>query len=161
MAYLSTQEAAVLAAAGDRIFPADESSGSASALGLVQFAERQLVGPWGRGERMYRLPPFASPDHPGHGWQAPETPAEVLRTILFGLLRAGFLELHPDGRDAALGALETASPAEFALLRLLVVESVLAHPAHGGNRDRAGWRWLGFPGDPVELGQPYRIRLTN
>jgi Gluconate 2-dehydrogenase subunit 3 len=81
--------------------------------------------------------------------------AATLRELVAG----GFLELDGAGRDAALRRLERARPDAFALLRGLVIEAVLAHPAHGGNRDGAGWRWLGFPGDPVELGQPYRDRL--
>ncbi|HEY7199267.1 MAG TPA: gluconate 2-dehydrogenase subunit 3 family protein [Candidatus Dormibacteraeota bacterium] len=161
MAVLAPDEAAVLAAAGDRIFPADESSPAASDLGLLAFAERQLGGPWGRGERMYLRPPFATPDHPGHGWQAAATPAEAVAATLRGLLAGGFLDLDDAGRDAALARLERDEPAAFALLRALVIESVLAHPSHGGNRAGAGWRWLGFPGDPVELGQPYAGRLRR
>lgn len=159
MQSLTDAQAAVLAAAGDRIFPADEASPSASALGLQAFAERQLAGPWGRGERMYLRPPFAQPGHEGHGWQSPATPAQALATTLDGLAAAGFLAQDGPGRDAVLARLEAERPAEFALLRLLVLEAVLAHPAHGGNLERAGWRWLGFPGDPIELGQPYRGRL--
>jgi gluconate 2-dehydrogenase gamma chain len=156
---LDAGEVAVLEAAGDRIFPADESSPAASALGLVAFAEGQLAGPWGQGERMYLRPPFHVPDHPGHGWQSPATPAQALRSVLRGLLDAGFLDADGDGRDRELRRLEREAPADFVLLRLLVIESVLAHPSHGGNRDGAGWRWLGFPGDPVELGQPYADRV--
>jgi gluconate 2-dehydrogenase gamma chain len=161
VAVLTSEQAAVLAAAGDRIFPADAASPSASALGLLPFAERQLDGPWGRGERMYLQPPFAEPDHGGHGWQSSATPAEAIAETLGELAREGFLAMDATGRDAALARLEREAPARFALLRLLVVEAVLSHPAHGGNRDGAGWRWLGFPGDPVQLGQPYRGRLRG
>jgi gluconate 2-dehydrogenase gamma chain len=159
VAVLTPAQSAVLAAAGDTIFPADDASPSASALGLEAFAEGQLAGPWGRGARMYLVPPFAEPDHDGHGWQSAATPAEALAATLDRLAAAGFVALDGPGRHEALTRLEAERPAEFALLRRLVIESVLAHPVHGGNRERAGWRWLSFPGDPVELGQPYRDRL--
>jgi hypothetical protein len=32
---------------------------------------------------------------------------------------------------------------------------MLADPAYGGNRDMVGWKWIGFPGDPMRRGDPY------
>ena len=43
------------------------------------------------------------------------------------------------------GATPTA-PAFFEILRAHTVEGVFCDPIHGGNRDFAGWRLLGYPG---------------
>ncbi len=32
---------------------------------------------------------------------------------------------------------------------------MLADPAYGGNKDMVGWKWVGFPGDPMRRGDPY------
>ena len=55
--------------------------------GVPTFIDQQLAGPWGRGERMYREPPFHEPTHGGHGAQSPLTPAEVYHTGLRALDR--------------------------------------------------------------------------
>ena len=32
---------------------------------------------------------------------------------------------------------------------------MLADPAYGGNMDMVGWKWIGFPGDPMRRGDVY------
>ena len=32
---------------------------------------------------------------------------------------------------------------------------MLADPMYGGNKNMIGWRWVGFPGDPMRRGDPY------
>ena len=41
------------------------------------------------------------------------------------------------------------------MFRQNVLEGMLADPMYGGNRDMVGWRWVGFPGDPMRRGDPY------
>jgi gluconate 2-dehydrogenase gamma chain len=43
----------------------------------------------------------------------------------------------------------------FSMFRQNVLEGMLADPAYGGNRDMVGWKWIGFPGDPMRRGDNY------
>jgi gluconate 2-dehydrogenase gamma chain len=76
--------------------------------------------------------------------------------------------LPPDKQTAALTDLSTGKAAIqiggstaftsanfFTVFRQNVLEGMLADPAYGGNRDMVGWKWVGFPGDPMRRGDPY------
>ena len=157
------EEARVAAAAADRIFPPEGESPSASDLGVLEYLDGQLSGPWGQGERLFRQEPFRVPPDEGHGWQSPMTPAEVYRHGLAAIDRlardrhgAAFAELSGELQDEVLGGCEDGSlsgdfgpgftaASFFALLRMNVTEGLFADPRYGGNRDGGGWRWLGFP----------------
>jgi hypothetical protein len=41
------------------------------------------------------------------------------------------------------------------MFRQNVIEGMLSDPAYGGNRDMVGWKWIGFPGDPMARGDVY------
>ena len=41
------------------------------------------------------------------------------------------------------------------MFRQNVLEGMLADPSYGGNKDMVGWKWIGFPGDPMRRGDPY------
>jgi gluconate 2-dehydrogenase gamma chain len=43
----------------------------------------------------------------------------------------------------------------FSMFRQNVIEGMLSDPAYGGNRDMVGWKWIGFPGDPMRYGDEY------
>jgi hypothetical protein len=58
-------------------------------------------------------------------------------------LGADFAGLAPDEQDARLDAV----PDFAALLHEHACESAYGDPVYGGNRDGAGWRDIGFPGD--------------
>ena len=46
------------------------------------------------------------------------------------------------------------------MFRQNVLEGMLADPAYGGNKDMVGWKWVGFPGDPMRRGDSVRqVRL--
>lgn len=161
--FLTPERARVVGAAADRLFPADGDSPAATDLGVVDYIDGQLAGPWGRGERLFRQGPFLAPVDEGHGWQSPMTPAEAYAhglDALDGLARerhgAGFAEIPAEAQDALLRACERGeadadfgpnftAAAFFALLRTNVVEGLFGDPRYGGNRDYGGWRWLGFP----------------
>jgi gluconate 2-dehydrogenase gamma chain len=163
--FLTPDQARLLGAVADRIFPPSAACPSATELGAVAYVDRQLDGPWGRGERMYRQPPFRPSADPLHGWQSPMTPAEAYTYGLAALQRharraygADFADLSEAQQDAALTAVEHDRSATFedfragawfALVRTSVVEGVFADPQHGGNAGRQAWAWLGFPGDPT------------
>ncbi len=151
-----------LSSIADRIFPPDEESPGGVELGVVSYVLTQLAGPWGRGDRMYRDPPFVRPPHPGHGWQSEMTPLAAFSYGLAALddhaVRAYgtvFASLPVEAQDMLLAELEQGTIPSFAqlgaadffdLLLGACVEGVFADPRYGGNRNGEAWLWIGFPG---------------
>jgi len=160
---LTASEAAFVAAAADCMIPADELSPSGSACGVVTFVDRQLAGAFGAGSRFYRSGPF-QPAAPGQGYQLPLTPLEFFRAGIAAAdawcksaLGKSFDRLAPADRDAALTAWEQGKaefsgvPARlfFTALLQIVMEGFFSDPIYGGNRDKASWRMIGYPGLPA------------
>jgi gluconate 2-dehydrogenase gamma chain len=168
---LSEHHARTLAAVADRFFPAEGDSPSGSELGVVDYVDGQLAGPWGQGDRLYRDGPHRVPVDAGHGWQSPLTPSEVFiagLSVLDDLARrrggTGFADLGPVEADGLLSACERGEIEEevaagisvaafFAMLRTSIVEGLFADPRYGGNRDHGGWRWVGFPPERARYAQ--------
>jgi len=166
---LSPEEDAFFAAAVDTIIPADALSPSGSDCGCVTFIDRQLASAWGGGARMYRSGPYLQ-GVPEQGYQLPLTPRDFFQV---GVTAANewsqktygkaFDALSPEQRQEALTAMEEGK-AEFAgfdsklfFQRLLQItmEGFFADPIYGGNRNKASWRMLGFPGLPATYADKY------
>jgi gluconate 2-dehydrogenase gamma chain len=160
---LTAAEAAFIGAAADTMIPADELSPSGSECGIVAYVDRQLAGAFGAGARMYRSGPF-QPAAPGQGYQLPLTPLEFFRAGIDAANRwskqsfgKSFDRLAAADRIAALTAIEQGKaefagiPARMFFTQLLqiVMEGFFADPIYGGNRDKASWRMIGYPGLPA------------
>jgi gluconate 2-dehydrogenase gamma chain len=172
---LTATEAAFLSAAVDAIIPADELSPSGTDCGLVTFIDRQLASAWGGGAKMYRSGPFQK-GKPEQGYQLPLTPKEFFSA---GIAEANawshktygkpFDRLAPADRIVALKAMEEGK-AEFvglgskpffdALLNI-TMEGFFSDPIYGGNRNRASWTMLGFPGLPATYAGKFDAYLTK
>lgn len=135
---LSAAEWATVEAISVRLVPTDHERGAKEA-GCVNFIDKALAH-----EDAALRPLYA---------------AGLRRTDAVARAMAGapFRELAPDRQDAVLRALEdgkatvwpAGSPSSqdfFAQIRTHTLWGFLADPAHGGNRDHAGWRVLGYPG---------------
>jgi gluconate 2-dehydrogenase gamma chain len=160
---LTATEAAFLGAAYDTFIPADKLSPSGTDCGLVAFIDRQLAGAWGSGARLYRSGPFVK-GTPAQGYQLPLTPREffaagIKATNAWTRKAYGkdFDRLSPADRDAALKLMD-AGKAElpdlngkqfFEMLYQSAMEGFFADPMYGGNRDKIGWRMVGYPGLPA------------
>jgi gluconate 2-dehydrogenase gamma chain len=160
---LNETEHAFVAAAVDAIIPADELSPSGSACGCDTYIDRQLASAYGGGAKMYRAGPYVK-GKPEQGYQLPLTPAEFFTA---GIAAANvwsrktyghdFDRLDPDKRIEALKAMEEgkaefanfSSRAFFARLLVLTMEGFFGDPIYGGNRNKASWKMLGFPGLPA------------
>ncbi len=175
---LTATEAAFLSAAYDTFIPADRLSPSGTDCGLVTYMDRQLAGAWGNGARFYRAGPFPQ-GKPEHGYQLPLTPREFFTA---GIRAANawsrktygkdFDRLGPADRDAALKAMEqgkadfpdfNAKPF-FEALYQSAMEGFFADPIYGGNRNKASWRMVGYPGLPASYGakaEIYRGKKLN
>lgn len=152
---LSLGEAAFVTAAAATLIPADALSPSGAELGIPVYIDRQLAGAWGSGARYYRQGPHVA-GKPEHGPQSPLTPREQFRAgvaaaaaRVHARFGSGLEALAEPERVAALQDLEAGLPAFFTLLLTLTMEGLFADPIYGGNRDKAGWKLLGYPGLPA------------
>jgi gluconate 2-dehydrogenase gamma chain len=160
---LNETEHAFTVAAVDTLIPADELSPSGSDCGIAVYIDRQLASAWGGGAKTYRAGPYLQ-GKPEQGYQLPLTPADFYAA---GVAAANawsrkthghdFDRLEPDQRAEALKAMQEgkaefanfSSRAFFARLLALTMEGFFADPIYGGNRNKASWRMLGFPGLPA------------
>ena len=170
---LNEIEHAFVVAAVDTLIPADELSPSGSDCGVATYIDRQLASAWGGGAKMYRAGPFRK-GKPEQGYQLPLTPAEFFSA---GIASANawsrktygrdFDRLSPDKRAEALKAMQEgkadlgdfSSRAFFARLLAMTMEGFFSDPIYGGNRNKAGWRMIRYPGLPatyVNLYEEYR-----
>jgi gluconate 2-dehydrogenase gamma chain len=170
---LTPTEHAFVAAAADTLIPPDELSPSGSDCGVAVFIDRQLAGAYGSGARLYRDGPFPK-GKPELGYQLALNPREFFRA---GIAAANDWTRKTYGKDldrlaapereAALKAME-AGKAEFpgftssmffdALLQI-TMEGFFADPIYGGNRDKAAWKMVGYPGLPATYREEFQKYL--
>jgi gluconate 2-dehydrogenase gamma chain len=159
--FFTSIEAAVVVALVDTMIPKDEVGPGGVEVGVPTFIDRELAGAFGRGARMYLQGPFAE-GSPQQGYQLPLTPAELYRVGIADLnawcakVHGGktFDRLSAAERTAALQSVEQGK-AEFAqvpprlffnMLLQNTMEGYFGDPLYGGNRDKAVWKMIGFPG---------------
>jgi gluconate 2-dehydrogenase gamma chain len=159
--HLNPEEAAFIEAVVDHMIPADEHSPKGTDLGLNIYIDRALAGGWGKGDRLYMQGPW-KPGVPSQGYQLPLTPAGLYRAGIAAANAAcvkaygkSFDKIGADQRQEFLVGLqggkvafENGPPARvfFATLYANVMEGMFSDPMYGGNRDKAGWKMIGFPG---------------
>jgi len=158
--FLSAAEVAFLDAAVARLIPADKLGPGAKEAGVTYFIDQQLFGGWGMMAKMYRQGPHTE-GTPQQGYQSPLTPQEVYRAAIADVDAAcakqygkSFDKLAAAQQDEVLHALEEgkfpleAVPARFFFSLLLdnTIEGFFSDPIYGGNRDKIGWKLVGFPG---------------
>jgi gluconate 2-dehydrogenase gamma chain len=160
---LTSTEAAFLSAMADTIIPADELSPSGTDCGVVTYIDRQLAGAYGAGAKMYRSGPYQR-GKPEQGYQLALTPRQYFEA---GIAAANnwsrktygkeFDRLSATERATALKTMEEGK-AQFEhfsatgfvnRVLTIVMEGFFSDPMYGGNRNKAGWKMLGFPGLPA------------
>jgi gluconate 2-dehydrogenase gamma chain len=160
-AYLNLEEQAFVEAVVDHMIPADELTPKGTDIGVNIYIDRALAGGWGKGERLYLQGPWKQ-GTPSQGYQLPLTPAELYRAGIAAANRAcvktygrTFDRLGEAQREEFLKAwqagkvtFEGGPPARtfFGMLYQNVMEGMFSDPIYGGNRDKAGWKLIGFPG---------------
>ena len=159
-AFLSAPEAAFIEAAVDRLIPADDLTPGGTDCGVATFIDRQLAGAWGSGDRTYMQGPWQK-GVPTQGYQSPLTPAEFFRAGIAATnaycrktLQKDFDRLTVDQQVKVLqdmeqghAAIDGVSAQEFFnLLLAAAMQGFFADPMYGGNRDKAAWKMIGFPG---------------
>ena len=160
-AFLNLEEQAFIEAVVDHMVPADEHSPKGTDIGINVFIDRALAGSWGKGARLYMQGPWKQ-GHPNQGYQLPLTPAELYRAGIPAVnawcvktYGKSFDKIMESEREQFLLAwqagkvtFEGGPPARvfFGMLYQNVVQGMFSDPIHGGNRDKAGWKMIGFPG---------------
>jgi gluconate 2-dehydrogenase gamma chain len=159
--FFTGAERAAVEALVDRIIPPDPETPGGKDAGCAVFIDRQLAGPYGSAEGLYRRSPFQQGTRE-QGPQSELTPAQRYRETLAALDRhcraafsgKTFAELPDNAKDEIIGGLEDGSlaldevdgAAFFALLLGNTREGFFADPIYGGNRDMVAWKMIGFPG---------------
>lgn len=172
--YLSQREVRFLDAAVARLIPADDLGPGAKEAGVTIFIDRQLDTAYGSFARAYRQGPFAE-GTPQQGFQSPLTPKEIYRESIreidaYCTKQHGktFANLAATEQDALLKQLESGkfemqcvgSKTFFDLLLKNTFEGFFSDPIHGGNKDKVGWRLIGFPG-VASSSYPKLMQLHN
>jgi gluconate 2-dehydrogenase gamma chain len=160
--YLSESEIRFLEAAVEHLIPTDELGPGARDAGVVVYIDRALASTWGVHGRQYRGGPWME-GTPQQGYQSRFTPQEVYRIAIREIdqhckaeFDRPFAQLASDRQLRLLEQLEKdeitltslSSKFFFDLLWRNTEEGYFADPLYGGNRDKVGWRLLGFPGVP-------------
>jgi gluconate 2-dehydrogenase gamma chain len=171
--FFNDAQARTITAMAERIFPKDSAGPGATDAHVINYIDGRLAGAWGLGAKTYRQGPYVQPADSGHGFQLAMTPRDVYKFALAALDAytngkygngKTFDELTTQQQDDTLHALDggtadtfTTVPAAtfFAMFRQIVVEGLFADPLYGGNHNLIGWRWVGFPGNPMAYGDPY------
>jgi gluconate 2-dehydrogenase gamma chain len=160
-AFLNLEEAAFVEALVDHMVPADDLTPKGTDIGINIFIDRALAGGWGKGERLYMQGPWKR-GTPSQGYQLPLTPAQLYRAGIEAT-NAHCRKTYGKSFDAAteaqreevLVALSTGKlafddglPARdfWSVLYQTVMQGMFSDPIYGGNRDKTGWKLIGFPG---------------
>jgi gluconate 2-dehydrogenase gamma chain len=160
---LSLDEAAFTEALVDHMWPKDGLSASGTELGIATFIDRQLAGAFGQGDRLYLQGPFRK-GKPQHGYQLPLTPAQhytagigAATTACQKRFNKSFDKISSVEREQFLqdiaggkvkeGSLDLAAWFN-GLVYPLFAQGAFADPIYGGNRDKAAWKMIGYPGLP-------------
>jgi gluconate 2-dehydrogenase gamma chain len=159
--FLNLDEAAFIEALVDHMVPADEISPKGTDLGVNIYIDRALAGGWGKGDRLYMQGPWKK-GAPSQGYQLPLTPAQLYRagieaTNAHCLKTYGktFDRIEDAQRQEVLTGLSTGKitfdnglPVRvfWTTLYQTVIEGIYSDPIYGGNRNKAGWAIIGFPG---------------
>jgi gluconate 2-dehydrogenase gamma chain len=160
--FLNLEEAAFVEAMVDHMVPADELSPKGTDIGINTYIDRALSSAWGKGDRLYMQGPWKV-GVPSQGYQLPLTPAQLYRA---GIAAANdycrktyggrtFDRLTEAQREEVLQGLSSAriefagglsTRAFWTVVYQSVMEGMFSDPIYGGNRDKAGWKLIGFPG---------------
>ncbi|MDB5812097.1 MAG: gluconate 2-dehydrogenase [Betaproteobacteria bacterium] len=159
--FLNPEEGAFVEALVDHMVPADNLTPKGTDLGLNIFIDRSLAGGWGKGDRLYMQGPWKQ-GVPSQGYQVPLTPAELYRNGMAAAnahcvktYKKTFDKITEAERQEFLLALqggkitfENGPPARlfFSTMYQTVMEGMFSDPMYGGNRNKAGWKLIGFPG---------------
>jgi gluconate 2-dehydrogenase gamma chain len=159
--FFSPAERAFIEPALDRLIPKDPTGPSAIEADVHVFLDRQLGGPYGRGDHFFLGGPWPK-GVAEQGYQSRHNPAQLYRAAIpaiekyvsgafhgktFGQLSEAQQDVVLKGLEAGTIKLDGADgKAFFTLFLQNTLEGYFADPIYGGNKDMAAWKMIGFPG---------------
>jgi gluconate 2-dehydrogenase gamma chain len=160
--FFTASERAFIEAAVDRLIPPDPVGPGAVEANVPFFLDRQLAGPFGRGDHYYLGGPWKA-GTPEQGYQMRFTPAQLYRAAIRAIDSytaahfngSSFAALGDADKDTLLKGLEVGiiqldggveAKSFFAMLLQNTKEGYFSDPIYGGNKDMAAWKMIGFPG---------------
>ena len=161
--FFNPDEVSFVKAALDTLIPPDPTGPGGSEAGCATYMDRQLGGAFGRGARLYMQGPFAE-GTPQQGYQLPLAPADLIRigiadvdAYAMATRKKGLRDLDATTRAAVLTEVEQGKaqlahvpgPVWFNQFLALTMEGYFGDPIYGGNKDKAAWKMIGFPGVPA------------
>jgi gluconate 2-dehydrogenase gamma chain len=161
-AFFAPAEAAFVEAAVARLIPQDPVGPGAVEAGVPFFLDRQLAGPFGRGDHYFLGGPWPK-GTPEQGYQSRFTPAQYYRAAIAAIDKyvganfdgATLSKLISEDQVKVLKGLESGeikldegvdSKTFFEMLLQNTKEGYFSDPIYGGNKDMAAWKMIGFPG---------------
>jgi gluconate 2-dehydrogenase gamma chain len=160
--YFTPAEAAFIEAAVARLIPNDSVGPGAVEANVPFFLDRQLAGPFGRGDHFYLGGPWPK-GTPEQGYQSRFNPAQLYRAAIAAvdqhaganLGAATFAQLAAAEQDKMLKGMESGdvkleggvdAKSFFAMFLQNTKEGYFSDPIYGGNKDMGAWKMIGFPG---------------
>lgn len=134
MAVFNSHQRATIEAATARIIPADRDPGALEA-GVINYIENALSHYDAEQAPLYL-----------------EGTADLDRLARERFGAENFRSAQPEQQDQILALLEKGRSSFFSLLVEHTMQGFYGDPRHGGNRDRAGWKLIGFPGPSFPKG---------
>jgi len=160
--FFTQPEVDFIQAAIARLIPADELGPGALEADVGFFLDRQLSGAYGNGGRAYFFGPYGE-ESEFQGYQLPLVPRELYRAGIAATDRyceetygKPFAQLEPGQQDEVLQGLQGVAndidlrdvpgATFFGILLRNTKEGFFSDPILGGNKDKVGWKLIGFPG---------------
>jgi gluconate 2-dehydrogenase gamma chain len=160
--YFTPVEVVFIEAAVGRLIPNDPVGPGGVEANVPFFLDRQLAGPFGRGDHYYLGGPWPK-GTPEQGYQSRYSPAQLYRAAIAAIDQyvganlgaPAFAQLAAADQDKVLKGLESGeialdggvdSKSFFAMLLQNTKEGYFSDPIYGGNKDMGAWKMIGFPG---------------
>jgi gluconate 2-dehydrogenase gamma chain len=160
--FFKVAEAAFIEAAVARLIPHDPVGPGAVDAGVPFFLDRQLAGPFGRGDHFFLGGPWKK-GVPEQGYQLRFSPAQLYRAAIVAIdkyvgshfgapsfSQLGEVDQDQVLRDLEAGTIQLEGGVEakpfFAMLLQNTKEGYFSDPIYGGNRNMDAWKMIGFPG---------------
>jgi gluconate 2-dehydrogenase gamma chain len=161
-AYFSSSQWQTLNQLVDVLIPVSDDGPGGLEAGVAEFIDQQMDTPYGHGELWYMDGPH-DPQAPAlMGYQLSYSPRDLYAKALDAFAAAvnkefgkdyGALDentkvevMHRLEKGQIVLTSDIPSDAFFTVLLQNVHEGYFSDPAHGGNKDMAAWKMIGFPG---------------